>query len=270
MIRPTVGTTTVLDDLPAGLKLKGASGAGWNCGASTVGAQHVECVLTSLLGPGVQAAPIEVRVDVLDAAAEAGTVTNTAYVDTPRDTRGVPADAAITDNNTSTVDTTAVAVDLSIESHHAGDFTVQTEDVYSLTIRNVGFFGTDPGEAVTVTDDLPDGIVPTGDFEYSRPGWSCVVASGDVACTLPAPSPTTSAMEPETSATIDIPVVVTDAAADDSENVALVSTARDSNPTLSPNNRAIDPTTSTGSTWRCCPGDDSLTRPVESARSTST
>ena len=239
----TVGPITVLDTLPAGLELKGVSGAGWDCSTSTIGGQDVECVFTGTLGAGIQAAPIEIRVDVLDEAAQAGTVINTAYADTERDTRGVPEDAAITANNESTISTTAVAVDLSIESRHQGDFLVGTEDVYSLDIRNVGFFGTDPGESVTVTDDLPDGIVPlVDDIEATRPGWTCVEDAGDVTCTLEAPDALSSAMEPESSVTIDIPVQVTDAAADSSDNVAEVSTARDSNPTLSPNNIATDPT----------------------------
>lgn len=241
----TVGATTVIDDLPAGLVLSGVSGAGWNCGASLIGQRRVECVHNSLLGPGVQAAPIEVRVAVLDAAAQAGVVTNTAYVDTTRDNRSVPADAAITANNTSTVDTTAVAVDLSIDSTHPGDFRVMTEDVYSLTVRNVGFFGTDPGEPIVITDDLPTGILPLiADIDSNRPTWdlTCGEDAGDVTCTIEAPSALDSAMEPESSITIDIPVFITDAAADASNNVAEVSTARDSNPTLSPNNISTDPT----------------------------
>ena len=239
----TVGPITVLDELPAGLRLKGVSGAGWDCSSSVIGGQSVACVLGSTLGAGVQASPVEIRVDVLDAAAAAGTVTNTAFADTARDNRAVPADAAITANNTSTVDTTAVAVDLSIDSVHAGDFRVMTEDLYSLTVRNVGFFGTDPGEPVTVTDDLPEGIVPIVDeIEVTRPGWTCEADGGDVVCELQAPSPSSSAMEPESAVTIDIPVAVTDAAADESTNIAEVSTARDSNPVLSPNNRSLDVT----------------------------
>jgi uncharacterized repeat protein (TIGR01451 family) len=242
----TVGDITVTDQLPAGLTLNGASGAGWDCSDSQVGGSDIECVLTSAVGPGVQAAPIEARVTVLDEAAEVGTVTNTAYVDTPRDTRGVAADEAVTGNNTSTVNTPAVAVDLSIESAHQGAFRVGTDDLYSLTIRNVGFFGTDPGEPVIVTDDLPDGIVPLVDeIEITRPGWACGEDDGDVICTLEAPDENTSAMAPESAVTIDIPVRITDAAADNSVNVAQVTTARDSNPELSPNNIANDPTTVT-------------------------
>lgn len=239
----TVGPITVTDQLPAGLKVRGVSGAGWDCSGSAIGGQNVICILTNTLGAGIQAAPIEIRVDVLDEAAEAGTVINTGYVDTLRDNRSVPADEAITANNTSTIGTTAVAVDLSIESRHQGDFRVETEDVYSLDIRNVGFFGTDPGEPITVTDDLPEGIIPIVDeIDATRPVRVWVEDEGDVTFTLEAPDENTSAMAAETSVTIDIPVQVTDAAADVSDNVAEVSTARDSNPTLSPNNVAVDPT----------------------------
>ena len=242
---PPVGDVVVTDELPAGLTLNGVSGAGWDCSDSVIGGQSIHCELSSALGAGIQASPIEARVTVLDEAAEAGLVENTAYVDTERDDRSVPADAAITGNNTSTIQTSAVAVDLSIESNHQGAFLVGTEDLYSLTVRNIGFFGTDPGEPVTVTDFLPDGILPlTDQIEINRPdGWSCDEDAGDVTCTLEAPDALTSAMEPESTVTIDIPVTVTDAAADSSDNIAQVSTQRDSNPTLSPNNIATDPTT---------------------------
>jgi uncharacterized repeat protein (TIGR01451 family) len=242
----TVGDVVVVDELPEGLTLNSVSGAGWDCSGSTIGQRQIRCVLPSELGAGIQAAPIEARVTVLDQAAASGTVVNTAYVDTPRDDRAVPADDAVSGNNSSTVETPAVAVDLAIESSHQGAFLVGTDDLYSLTVRNVGFFGTDPGESVTVTNDLPEGIVPlTDDIEITRPGWTCDETNGDITCTLQAADEFSSAMPAESTVTIDIPVRVTDAAADSSESVAEVSTARDSNPLLSPNNIATDPTTVT-------------------------
>lgn len=241
---PTVGDIVVTDELPDGLTLNGAAGAGWDCSESQVGQKQVHCVLASPLGSGIQAAPIEARVTVLDEAAAVGTVVNTAYVDTERDDRSEPADDAVTANNVSTISTTAVAVDLSIESTHQGTFRVGTDDLYSLTIRNVGAFATDPGEAITVTNDLPDGILPlTDEIEITRPGWDCDEADGDVTCVLEAPDAASPAMGQGSAVTIDIPVHIVDAAADSSENVAQVSTARDSNPDLSPNNIAVDPTT---------------------------
>ncbi|MEX1218810.1 MAG: CARDB domain-containing protein [Solirubrobacterales bacterium] len=240
----TVGTVTVTDQLPEGLKLRSASGGGWDCGASSQALDFVECDLEAELAEGIQAAPVVIRVDVLDRAAELGIIENTGSVDTPRDDRSNPDDDAVTGNNSSTIETTAVAVDLAIESIHPGDFLVGTEDVYSLTVTNVGAFGTDPGEAVTVTDDIPEGMIALVDeIETSREGWVCEDDEGDVACLLEAPGPTDSAMAPNSTATIDIPVVVTDAANDDSLNVAEVSTSRDSNVELSPNNRSEDPTT---------------------------
>lgn len=241
---PTVGPIVVTDELPDGLTLNSASGAGWDCQASEVGQKLVSCELATVLGPGVQAAPIEARVRVHDEAAEAGTVVNTATVDTERDDRQVADDAAVTGNNTSSATTTAVAVDLAIESTHQGAFLVGTDDLYSLTVRNIGFFGTDPGESITVTDELPAGMIALVDeIETTRAGWNCGEQDGTVTCTLDAPDEHTSAMDPESAVTIDIPVHVTDAAADLSENVAEVSTARDADPQLSPNNIAIDPTT---------------------------
>ena len=239
----TVGTVTVTDELPEGLELKSASGGGWDCSASNTATDFVECDLSAELGAGIQAAPVDIRVDVLDRAAELGVVENTGFVDTPRDDRSNPDDAAITGNNSSTIETTAVAVDLAIESVHPGVFRVGTEDVYSLTVTNVGAFGTDPGEPVTVTDEIPEGMVPLVDeIETSRTGWDCIDDEGYVICTLEAPSPTESAMAPNSTATIDIPVAVTDAAESASMNVAEVSTSRDTNAELSPNNRSEDPT----------------------------
>ena len=242
----TVGTVTVTDQLPEGLELKSASGGGWDCSRSSLADDFVECDLNSELAANIQAAPVEIRVDVLDRAAEIGIVENSGFVDTPRDDRSNPADEAVTGNNTATIQTTAVAVDLSINSTHPGDFQVLTDQVYSLTVRNVGAFGTDPGESVTVTDEIPAGMTPIEEeIEFSRVGWVCNVDGTEVTCILEAPGPGQSAMAPNSTATIDIPVFVSDGAVDPSTNVAEVSTSRDSNPVLSPNNRAEDPTTVT-------------------------
>ena len=243
MTSPTVGTITVLDDLPAGLKLKGASGAGWNCGASTVGAQHVECVLTSTPRPRRPGAHRSKPGSTSSTRPpKPAPSINTAYVDTPRDTRGVPADAAITDNNTSTADDhgrRGRSLDRIAPTPVTSPSGPKTS--YSLTIRNVGFFGTDPGESVTVTDDLPDGIVPTGDFEYSRPGWSCVVDEGDVECTLPGTGP--DGLRPWSRRP---PLRSTSRSPSPTPPPTIPRQSpwfrpRDSNPTLSPNNRAVDP-----------------------------
>ena len=241
----TVGNVTVTDDLPDTLRLKAASGAGWDCSASVVGAQHVSCERTAPIPAGTSAPVVTVRVTVLDAAAEAGDVTNTATVDTPRDTRGVAADGPVNGNNSSTITTSAVSVDLSAESRHAEPFRVGEDNEYALKIRNVGAIPTVVGAPVTVVDDLPTGVIAdVGSIEIDRPGWVCEATGGDVTCTL-TPAAAASAMQPGASATIEIPVSVTDAAPSTADNVATVSTEKDANVDRSPNNQSTDPTTIT-------------------------
>jgi uncharacterized repeat protein (TIGR01451 family) len=239
----TVGPVTVLDELPPELKLRSASGGGWNCSASVVGGQTVSCVLSSTIPAGGSAAVINVKVDVLDAAADVGEVINTATVDTARDNRSVSADDPVNGNNSATATTKAVSVDLAIDSTHGSVFRVGTIQEYSLKIRNVGVFPTLPGEPVTVTAQIPAGMVPdTGAILTDRPGWSCGAVDQTVTCVLEAPSPTGTAMPAGQTATIDIPVLVTDAAVDPSVNVVEVATEKDNSVERSPNNRSEDPT----------------------------
>jgi len=239
----TVGPVTVLDTLPPELKLRSATGGGWNCSASVVGGQQVTCVLSSTIPAGGAAAVISVKVDVLDAAADAGEVVNTATVDTSRDNRAVSADDPVNANNSATATTKAVSVDLSIESTHGSVFRVGTTQQYSLKIRNVGIFNTLPGQPVTVTDQFPVGMAPdVGGIFTDRPGWTCSAVDRLVTCVLEAPSPSGSAMLAGQTATIEIPVAVTDPAVDPSLNVAEISTEKDNSVDRSPNNRSEDST----------------------------
>ena len=247
----TVGPVRVLDTLPPQLRLNSVSGGGWNCSASTPGGQQIDCTLNSAIAAGSSAANLNVRVTVLDAAAEAGEVTNVATVDTERDDRGVTADSPVNGNNTDDEVTKAVSVDLSIEGTHGATFRTGTVQTYSLKIRNVGFFPTVPGAPVDVVDDLPAGMVPQmADIWTDRSGWTCTdlnegtVAAPDhkVTCELPAPSPSGSAILKGGTATIEIPVEVRDPAVNPSLNVAEVSTEKDNSVDRSPNNRSVDST----------------------------
>jgi uncharacterized repeat protein (TIGR01451 family) len=241
----TVGTTTVTDVLPDSVRLKAASGAGWDCSASVVGAQNVSCVRTAPIPAGTSAPVVTVRVTVLDAAADDGEVVNTATVDTPRDTRGVSADDPVNGNNSSTATTPAVSVDLSVDSRHAEPFRVGEDNEFALKVRNVGAIPTVPGAAITVVDDLPDGVIAdVGSIDIDRAGWTCSATGGDVTCEL-TPAAATSAMQPGASASIEIPVSVTDAAPPTADNVATISTEKDASIARSPNNQSVDPTTIT-------------------------
>ncbi len=247
----TVGPIRVLDELPPELRLKSVSGGGWDCSASVVGQQDIDCVQNATVTPGSAAAVLNVRVDVLDAAADLGEVTNTATVDTDRDDRSVSADDPVNGNNSSTAVTKAVSVDLSLESTHGPVFRTGTTQEYSLKVRNVGTFDTVVGEPVTVVDTLPVGMVPdTASIWTDRPGWVCTDDGGAgaaapayiVTCVLAAASPTDSAILRGDTATIEIPVAIGDSAVDPSLNVAEISTDKDNNVDRSPNNRTEDPT----------------------------
>lgn len=247
----TVGQIRVLDELPPQLTLAGVSGGGWDCSASVVGQQTVDCVSNQTVTPGSGAPVLTVRVNVLNEAADLGEVVNVATVDTERDDRNVATDDPVTGNNSDEEVTKAVSVDLSIESTHGATFRVGTQQIYSLKIRNVGFFGTQVGEPVTVIDQLPLGMVPVEEAIWQdRPGWSCdaedlgesAAPEYTVTCTLPAPDEVSSAMVKGSTATIEIPVNIADPAVDPSINVAEVSTMRDDNVDRSPNNRSEDHT----------------------------
>lgn len=245
----TVGPIRVVDELPPELSLAAVSGGGWDCATSEIGRQKVECVTDAVLVAGSAAPVLTVKVDVSNAAADLGEVTNVASVDTERDDRSVELDAPVTANNTGTAVAKAVSVDLSVESRHGADFRVGTERSYSLKVRNVGFFATDPGEPVTVVDQLPVGMVPDVDgIQVDRPGWECSAEAGEegaghrVTCVLAAPDESSSAIGRGQTATIDLPVLVTDLAVDPSVNVAEITTRRDDSVERSPNNRSEDPT----------------------------
>jgi|GEM_PF-1718801 len=245
----TVGDIRVVDELPPELSLASVSGGGWDCSDSIPGGQLVECVTDAVVAPGTAAPVITLKVDVASEAADLGEVTNVATVDTERDDRNVEGDEPVSGNNAGTAVTKAVSVDLSVQSSHGAPFRVGTDRAYSLKVRNVGFFATDPGQPVTVVDQLPVGMIPDADgIQVDRDGWSCAVADGDegagerVTCVLAAPDEQTSAMGKGQTATIDIPVHVTDSATDPSVNVAEISTARDDSSERSPNNRSEDTT----------------------------
>jgi len=71
----TIGTVTLIDNLPPGLTVTAASGAGWTCG---VIAATVTCSRNDALAPGASYPPVTIAVNVAGNAP--GSVTNTATV----------------------------------------------------------------------------------------------------------------------------------------------------------------------------------------------
>jgi uncharacterized repeat protein (TIGR01451 family) len=240
----TVGPVKVVDDLPSTLSLEDAGGAGWSCATPPVDApRHIECVRNATLAAGATAPELVITVTVSDAAAEDGTVSNTATVATDRDNAAVAADEPVSGNNSSTYTIAAISVDVAVtEVAHGAPFRVgATGSAYSVKVANVGAIPTVAGEPVTVTIDLPVGVTP-GTVVPDRAGWACadavVTGAHRVTCAIN-PGPGVSAMPAKTAtstASFAIPVTVDDSAPANGDTVATISTLKDANPEKSPNN----------------------------------
>ncbi len=81
-------------------------------------------------------------------------------------------------NNTASDTTTIVpGPDLTIAKSHTGNFTQGQPGTYSLTVSNAG--GSPTSGSVTVTDNVPIGLVPTS---AAGAGWTCNIAAQGVTC----------------------------------------------------------------------------------------
>ena len=145
-------------------------------------------------------------------------------------TIAVRGDVTSTVIGASTIALTVVpaAVDLALKMAHAGNFTVGTNGVYTLTVTNVGTIPTTG--TITVTDTLPSGL---GFVSGTGTGWSCSANAAVVTCTNAGP------LAAGGISTITLTVSVAAAAVPSVTNSAGVATAGDS---ISSNDSASDPT----------------------------
>jgi len=130
-------------------------------------------------------------------------------------------------SNSFTFNVVSAFPDLAITSTHAANFGVGFNEAYTIRVNNVGAASTTG--AITVTDTLPPGLVPSS---ASGTGWSCVIAAQTVTCT------STTALGPGlTSTAITLQVNVSSAAASTVTHAPSVATTGDQN---SSNNSAAD------------------------------
>jgi uncharacterized repeat protein (TIGR01451 family)/fimbrial isopeptide formation D2 family protein len=217
-VGPTTATATVIDNLPQGLTPTAATGAGWSC---TVGGQAVGCNRSDALAAGASYPAITITLNVAADAPPA--VTNIVAV-----TGGGGNNTA---NNTASDSTTIVpGPDLTIAKSHTGNFTQGQTGAYTLIVSNSG--GSPTSGAVTVTDNVPAGLVPTSAVGT---GWVCSVAAQGATCSRSDP------LAPATSyAPITLTVAVEVNAPASVTNTAIVFGGGGVN---SSNNTASDPTT---------------------------
>jgi uncharacterized repeat protein (TIGR01451 family) len=163
---PTSGSVNLTDNLPAGLTPTAASGAGWTCG---VAGAAVTCSRSDPLAPGASYGPVTITVNVEPNAPPS--VTNTATI-------AGGGDVNSTNNTATDVVVISPGSDLTISKSHAGNFTQgQTGAQFTVSVTNSGASPT--SGAVTLTDNLPAGLTPTG---ASGTGWTCGVAGAAVTC----------------------------------------------------------------------------------------
>jgi uncharacterized repeat protein (TIGR01451 family) len=160
----TKGTSTIVDPLPAGVSFVSAAGPGWSCSAN---GQTVTCTTTAILLPG---AVTQVTVTVTVAATAPSTLTNTATVGTPGDPNA--------SNNSSTVTTTRSPNLRTIKTVSVDSLAPGTTAFYTIAITNVGASPT--FSTITMTDTMPNGVVPTS---ASGPGFTCTITGQVVGCT---------------------------------------------------------------------------------------
>jgi len=239
----TVGPVTVTVPLPTSRVTFISGSAPWSCNATSGGV--VTCTLSSTIAAGASAPPLKLSMTVLDGAtADPGTVSVTATLSTERDDPAVPGDAPVTGNNVGTDAAPAVSVDLAIQQTSASPFLVgEDEAQFSLKVVNVGSFPTVPGKTVTVVDELPQGFVPhPGSIAINRANWACVTAPNatthgtTLTCTGTPSDSSSSIVGIAQTVSIEVPLDVTDDAADIADNVATLSTEKDDNAERSPNN----------------------------------
>jgi uncharacterized repeat protein (TIGR01451 family) len=192
---PTSGTVTLSDTVPTGLTPTAASGPGWT--PCVVANQEVTCLRIDPLAPGASAPAVTITVNV--AANAPPSVTNTAIISGGGDINAT--------NNTATDITTILrGPDLVISKIHTGNFTQgQTGARFTATVGNISGYvqpstGSPTSGAVTLTDNLPAGLTPTG---ASGTGWTCTVAGATVNCTRSDPL-APNQLYPDVTITVDV------------------------------------------------------------------
>ena len=173
--------------------------------------------------PGASYPAITLTVNVAPAAPPS--LTNTATVS------GASAEINTGNNTASDITTIGPGPDLTITKSHSGNFLQgQTGAIYTITVSNPGSPPTTG--VVTVTDNVPAGLVPTS---AAGAGWICNISGQDVTCTRSDPLATGQSYPP-----ITLTVNVQPGAPGSVTNAVTVSGGGDVNPA---NNSDTDVTT---------------------------
>lgn len=166
----TTAPIRIVDVLNTSLTFQRGTGAGWSCSALQ---QTVTCTTSEPLAPGTSRT---LALDVLISAAADGAIPNSANVTTAGDLRPR--------NDTSVISTPVVpGPDLIVlKSLDTDTLRLGATATYTLTVTNRGRSPT--SEPITLTDDLPAGLVP---LSTSGSDFPCTITGQRVSCTRTAP-----------------------------------------------------------------------------------
>ncbi len=164
--------------------------------------------------PGASFPPITLTVRVSSTAPPS--LTNRATVFT-----GTEPETSLGNNIASDITTIGPGPDLAINKSHTGNFLQgQTGAIYTITVSNPGT--TLATGVVTVTDNVPAGLVPTS---AAGDGWTCNISGQDMTCTRSDPLATVQSYPP-----ITLMVNVQPGAPESVTNAVTVSGGGDVNP----------------------------------------
>ena len=161
---PSVGVVTVSDTLPAGLTYVPGVTPGWTV-SNTL--QIVTATYNLAIAP-LDSAQFTVTVSISTPAVPS--VINAATVSNASDVN--PA-------NDRDLDPTTVngSTDVAIDKRHTGQFEINTNDTYTIVVRNVG---TGSAGNFALADTLPAGLTY---FSYAGAGWTLPVLAGQIVST---------------------------------------------------------------------------------------
>ena len=181
----TTAPIRVSDVLNASLTFQRGSGTGWNCSAIQ---QAVTCTNAGPLAPGASSS---LTLEVLISSAAADAITNSANVTTPGDLRPR--------NDTSVINTPIVAGPdlIVVKSLDTDSLRLGATATYTLAVTNRGRGPTT--EPITLTDELPAGLVP---ISTSGSDFPCTITGQRVSCTR------TAALAASATASVTITVAI--------------------------------------------------------------
>ncbi|MFS0911079.1 hypothetical protein AB3M89_04760 [Microbacterium sp. 179-I 3D2 NHS] len=167
-------------DLPAGVTLLGATGAGWACDAPVDGALScVRSVTTQTLAAGATWT-LTVSAAIAADVADGTEIPNTATVTSDTEDR--------TQANNEDADTAVVrgSADLSIVKRSSDEAIAGGDIDWSITVTNLGPSVSRGSDAapIVITDELPD-TVSGVEVVSATDGVDCAVAGGTLTCEIP-------------------------------------------------------------------------------------